>query len=196
MFQKGALTILESYDGTIIPISNCNCGYGGTGPHNTKALLEILGVSTEKAEKMIKGNAIIIKFDNNGDIINLKNEGVIESRVEKTSPEQVNLSNIDYCDLEEGIFYFLKPSAGKLTSLLRLLDEIDVNSIEYYIGEKAYEKFNISIPQKSPIGNSKCQPVLQIYGSFLTVSCILDPSTAKSFINIISMLYADKIIFN
>lgn len=186
--------ILESYDGNIINIINCNCGYNGGGPSNTTSILELINIPEKVSSKYInKYRAVQIYFDKNGNIIEDKIDlfGIFENGDIDLLPGQINLKYIDYCNMESRKMYFINPAAQQIFTLLQLINVCEPTKFIYFLGENNQKYIDIDIPsfrleEKTHIKAEKHNFVI-IKGMFFDVVCLLSDLNSKTIINMLAI---------
>lgn len=182
-----AIAILKSYDGTTLVFENCNCGYGGTGPNNTVALLSLLSIDEKQAQNYVFHNsAVELYFNPDGslDYVNLHN--TFESRKEHCPITQIDLNKIDFSDSASRTMYLIDPSEDSIIVLMQLLHIMEPTSISYYIGNDNSKYIDVELDVPLMLSKKRVEKnysFASIKGNSFNVVCFFKPDNAKSFIN-------------
>ena len=138
-----AYGVLVSYDGTVFSVQQMNCGYGGHGPHNTKKLLQWLGVDDDTAEDWIYHPGIHIEFDEQGNWINssLRLTAPFDSR-EAENPDISLSSDRVYSNIEMRAVFFINPHDGNYRYLFNALHLCKPIEFTYYCGNDAAQRIS------------------------------------------------------
>lgn len=206
--MRNVLTI-EDFSGNLLYLKGYNSGYGGTGPNKTRALLTALGISDEFAEELMYLNGFQITFDNDGRCQHwVTDKGLpFENRKHELNSESIF---VDYdrmsANLPKRQLYFIEPSKESYVSLLQTLDCIDIDKMDYYIGEENQRYFDFDLPQwqgqyreigpySSRIKRVLNGPFIRFSGYPFDVICLLGDDAPASYINTLSMYLRDKPVF-
>lgn len=195
-----AVAILKSYDGIVVIVENCNCGYGGRGPHNTNRLLELLKVPAEDAEKYIYNNAIELYFDKSGLLINEKTvlTAPFESREQNLKSGQIYIGNISYSDTENRKMYLINPSGEELFTLLQLIEVMHPMSYNYFTGSDNTRYIDVSILENTlsaPHQHLDHMSFFIIKGKLFDVVVLYQHTLARCYANNILIALGQEPIF-
>ena len=129
--------VLENWNEQQLHINNMNCGYGGEGPSTTAKLLKYVGVDEEYAEKLKFYDGFQINFDENGKFIksDILNDVFFGDR--RRGIYEFYLDDYTYIDLNSRKVYLINPQIANFLGLLKLIDKMKPNEMEYYIGENS-----------------------------------------------------------
>lgn len=188
---------MECYDGTVIVVKNCNCGYGGVGPNNTVDLLRLLGIEKAEAEKYVfQNSAVELYFDEDNQIIqertNLAN--TFESRESPCSFGKIDLHTIDYFSSEERTMYLIDPNGATIYALVQMLQVMEPMSLSYYVGQDNSKYIDLpDLPARTLTKHRRRAPPSRysfalIKGFYFDVVCLFKLEVAKTVINNIAML--------
>ncbi|WP_415331531.1 hypothetical protein [Clostridium perfringens] len=148
--------ILENFNGQLVYVSGLNCGYRGTGPRTTQKLLMKIGFSEEESERLIVNEALKIEFMeranletiviNSEPIFLVNYTGTLEEEMKrakgiknklKTNIIRYYIDQNTKVDIVNRKIYIQNPQKNSLFGLLYLINLVDVNEVEYYIGNKS-----------------------------------------------------------
>jgi hypothetical protein len=207
MTNHGATCILENADGDEFRVENCNCGYGGTGPHNTVDLVCHLGFETEYAEALIFNHASLrFKLDDQVRVIpnSIETDCLFENRSQDLKLGQILLNDEVRVNLPNREIYFTA-TTFKFRELLLLLDKLgsiksDIETVEYYIGKDNWKIRKFDIPIDGGASNEVARILsgsyIRISTSYTDVTCFLHKEEAISAMNVVHRLLTEKQLFH
>ena len=199
--------IIELQNKTQLHIRNCNCGYRGTGQHNTYKVLKALGFNDSILEKYVfekKGFKIYLEDGNITDIVteNLLIFGSNLTEIEEVT--RIKLSESVRLDWIKNELLIINPQANNWIGFLRLLKSIDCKAIEYYVGGNSpignYMRLESSELNRFKYINAKMfykagQVNIAIYSEKIKVYCFIDRSVIKQVVNSLMLLFKKPAVF-
>lgn len=128
--------IIENTAGQRMEFSNLNCGYGGLGPSATADILQMVGVSSARSEKLKLYDGIQIEFDaSKSDGIDSVFTQVFFRGSVKNRPYGYdggcNLNGWNVCNTITRDVYMVNPETHNFSGLLNCLHVMEPFSFEY-----------------------------------------------------------------
>ena len=203
--------ILEMQDGTEFHIEGGNCGYGGTGPHATLAILEMYGISGAFVEELIF-NYQAVQFEVNGSTI-LKNtvdtSYLFYNAIPGDEDNRRLLNKIEKgksidVSLEQRKVVIYNPHRTCWNGLLNLLSYMENIEFEYYIGANSPLEDGIWMDKDlkrkiSATGMVDLKGVkhvnLTMTGTNFSVVCWIDQEDERAVIEAIYLSLTGKVLF-
>lgn len=199
--------IIELQNKTQLHIRNCNCGYRGTGQHNTYKVLKALGFNDSILEKYVFGKKGFIIYLEDGDITDIVTENLLIFGSNLTEIEEVTrikLSESVRLDWIKNELLIINPQANDWIGFLRLLKSINCKTIEYYVGENSpignYMRLESSELNRFKYIDAKMfykagQVNIAIYSEKIKVYCFIDRSVIKQVVNSLMLLFKKPAVF-
>lgn len=133
------IMVVESIQGETLFIEDCNCGYNGNGPRNTKEILKTLGIEEQEAERLMMLNGFQIQFDNHGKYLkDIGIEGLPFENRDHEKETKIHLNSNMVANLSKKQLYFMEAKGNLYLSLIKTLDQLDVRRMIAYIGNENY----------------------------------------------------------
>lgn len=199
--------IIELQNKTQLHIRNCNCGYRGTGQHNTYKVLKALGFNDSILEKYVFEKKGFIIYLEDGNITDIVTENLLIFGSNLTEIEEVTrikLSESVRLDWIKNELLIINPQANNWIGFLRLLKSIDCKAIEYYVGGNSpignYMRLESSELNRFKYINAKMfykagQVNIAIYSEKIKVYCFIDRSVIKQVVNSLMLLFKKPAVF-
>ncbi len=204
--------ILELEDGTELHMEGANCGYGGSGPHETLRILKIFGIEGSYIEQLIFQNDAV-RFQVEGERVLV---GTVDTaflffpRIRLVHADnsfrykiQTDLS-VDI-NLEKGKLMFYNPQRTNFMGFLNLLSYMEDMEFEYYIGTdspleggirlKEIDDFRFYGMDKPDIKGIE-QVNLLLTGSNFSVACWIDKNDEWLVIESIYLALTGRKLFS
>lgn len=201
--QSSAYLILESYDGTVFKILNCNCGYSGAGPRNTKAILEFLNIPESLSNQYIYESGIQINFGTHGEFT--EREVILgaafESRERDLKKHQIFLARDRiFANMYARQLYFVNPQKGHFRFLFNAINQITPKEFIYYIGSKSEKYITYDFPygyeRNAELNTLLLKgPFMMIKGEEFDIICLFEQDVAVSIINYYHMYFFSRPLF-
>ena len=199
--------VLENWNEQQLHINNMNCGYGGEGPSTTAKLLKYVGVDEEYAEKLKFYDGFQINFDENGKFIksDILNDVFFGDR--RRGIYEFYLDDYTYIDLNSRKVYLINPQIANFLGLLKLIDKMKPNELEYYIGENSPLENGFRFEEDFKVFKDKCFKYnrdiirgvkdvnLIIRGELFDVICLVNKNDLMVLINSIYMYIFKRNLF-
>lgn len=200
--------ILEDNDHNELHIDNCNCGYGGTGPHNTVNLLKSLGLEDDENEirKLVFSNDALQFCINNNKIVysSIDTSFAFYPRIRPYNPQCIELDGNVYIDITKGKVIFINPQYHYFIGFINFVSKISISKFEYYIGENSplnnylnIESFRDSkLNSKHPDlrGVEHVNLLLQTKG--IEISCLIDRNYETQIIDSVYLAVKNDNLFS
>lgn len=174
-----------------------NCGYGGQGPSRTCDLLVALGISEEKACRLIQNNRGV-EFDFINDYAKpLPN---FFASFEKIGEAFFPLEEYSQIEVTNRKIYMINPQINNLAGLLNAIQVMKPTELEYFTGDDS-PLDNGRIVQEQPQYDfyEKAKGTkginLAIYGELFDIFCYIDRECRLSFINFIYLYLMKRPLF-
>lgn len=199
--------IIELQNKTQLHIRNCNCGYRGTGPHNTYRVLKALGFNDSILEKYVFEKRGFIIYLEDGNITDIVTENLLifgSNLTEKEGVNRIKLSESVRLDWIKNELLIINPQANDWIGFLRLLKSISCRTIEYYVGENSpignYMRLESSGLNRFKYKDAKMfykasQANIAIYSEKIKVYCFIDRSVIKQVVDSLMLLFKKPAVF-
>lgn len=195
-----AVLVLESYDGEVIAIRRCNCGYSGEGPGKTQKVLEFLGIPKELSEQYKLYSGIDIEFNEDGTFKkdSVKLDCVFDSRAATPQNGKILIGkNSIFSNMSTRQIFFLNPQFSNFYYLLNAIARIRPMQMSYYIGtnNRKYVDLYFNRYNNQELESLMFGPYVIISSNEFDIVCLINQDTAMSFINCIHMIITGKPLF-
>lgn len=205
--------ILQDDAGNEIHIEFGNCGYHGKGPDNTVWVLEMLGVDIETARQLVYHNdGLQFSLSANGQIqprsINTRVLFCPFQRLSDTFGIIENHVAAEVYLTQRKVILF-NPQYNCFSGLLRAIDDMKINEMEYYIGKNSplenFFRFNIDYKSRGlplPKESKGCNMSglshvnLSLRGQRFDISCLVSRDIEVPFINTIYTYLTGDTLFS